>query len=411
MGVFHLEYSDGIYDKYVDKLKDYREDEFKTKEVGKRLSFLQGNKVSSGASYNYLKSAGPVVFTKEEIGDAPLHSLCVKHEGDRVVVNLHTGSFEKAKPEHGLIAGLDVEWNRDTEPEHYQRWLKACRNVLPDPDVLRFIQESLGAALAGVRQKRYLWLYGPPDAGKSTFVRCVEQTVARLHCAMLPDDVSWKKHSSNHNGSLKNLVSNQARIATYPPETNRLRLDVGLLKSITGNDRIEVRGAGDRRNTTGTPVALPILFSNAFPQMDMDDALKRRQVVVGFDHPQQRGTELGEWLEDCNEDLKRCVLHWLIRGSVRCDGKAPAPPAILESVQTDAYQAQDEVGEWLESNRSTIIGDTATDIIPRLDDGLGYETGFSGRRMSGILVMRRFVRKRSNGKTLWYGVDPQSRLT
>ena len=411
MGVFHMEYSDAIYDRYVDRLKDYKDDEIKTKEIGDRLSFLQRNKISSGASYNYLKALGPRTFERSDIGEAPLNHLCVLYKGNRVVVNLNTGSFEDARPEHGLIAGLDIEWNRDREPDLYHRWLEACRNVLPNSDVLSFMQEALGAALAGVRQKRYLWLYGPPDAGKSTFVRCIEQTVSRLHCAMLPDDVSWNKHNSNHNGSLKNLVSNQARIATYPPETNRLRLDVGLLKSLTGNDRIEVRGAGDRRNTSGTPVALPILFSNAFPQMDMDEALKRRQVVVGFDHPQERGTKLGDWLEDCDEDLKRCVLHWLIRGAVRCEGTAPVPPEVLDAVQSEAYEFQDAVGEWLEANRPKIIGETAQSVVTMVDEGLGYETGISGKGMALKLSNRRFTKTRSNGITRWYGYNPQERLT
>ena len=271
------------------------------------------------------------------------------------------------------IATIDLQLSaalasgKEWGPEYYF-WMGMLDSLLDD-GTTRYLQMMLGAALGGGIRRRYLWLYGPPSTGKSTFLNVLHTVLGPLYGVLEKSDVERNRgQAANHNGSLKDAIRSQWRILQYPAEAEKLRIDIPKLKMLTGGDYLRVRGSGDAhgQHVEGAAVGMPILLSNSLPKLEMDSALTERQQIIPFTQRQAQGHDwrvnvLDPKLQDAG--FRSTVLAWMIRGyyEFRQQGD-PLPSEAMNKASVQARQEQDPIGYWLDNDGQQYQGMTSKEL-------------------------------------------------
>ena len=254
-----------------------------------------------------------------------------------------------------------------SRPAYWAAWCRMLDRWLPDRAVQEHLQVLLGGCMSGQLDRRFLWLHGPTNAGKSTFVDCLAQAFAPITTVMEEKDVvTHQLNRPTHAGSVKDILARGARLWLYPGECNRLHLDSGLLKALTGRDRLRARGSGDGsgQESEGIPIGIPLLSSNDHtPKMRMDQALLARMRIIPF--LQTIGRAEGEaWRRQyqvLREDNRfhASVIAWVAMGSIRyrVEGEGSIPAAVYEANRAVVEQI-DPLQHWLTSAEITALSPT-----------------------------------------------------
>lgn len=141
-----------------------------------------------------------------------------------------TGELEPHDPDHLSVVQLAVAFDPAANCPTFDSWLS---EVLPEPGARDALIEDLGMLLdlRGMRQKKALFLSGPPRSGKSTLARIVEAMVGPENSSAeeLTDLASNRFRAAELFGKMLNVASDitAGHVA-----------DVTLFKRLTGEDTI-----------------------------------------------------------------------------------------------------------------------------------------------------------------------------
>ena len=261
----------------------------------------------------------------------------------------------------------------------YEFWMSTLSDLL-DNDTMRYLQITMGAALGGAIRRRYLWLYGPGRTGKNTFLEAIKAALGPLYTVLEKADVEANhRGGANHNGSLKDCIKNQCSISQLPGEAEKLRINIPWFKGWSGGDFMRVRGSGDLhgQHVEGMNVSLPVLVSNAMPNLALDDALLERQQIIPFTRQQPMGQDwrLNQWEPRLlDSGFRQTVLGWLVRGyyEFRKYGE-PDPSEAMLRASRQAERAQDPIFHWLRHEGKEYAGMTAKELCNRANEELEDE--------------------------------------
>jgi P4 family phage/plasmid primase-like protien len=252
---------------------------------------------------NALRSnpSGRWLMNRDELG-VEVGYLPVKNG----VLDLETRELREARPEDYLLGRLPVEYDPEAaiEDTRFKEFL--LQSVKSDDrDKL---QEYAGYTLLKNAQpyKKALFLIGPTDSGKGTFLKTVEHILGEENVASetLYDLVNtrWGTHSIY--GKMAN-VSNEVS-----PEGIS---NVGQFKMLTGGeDKVpaEDKGVSKYRFT----VTQKFLFAtNEFPEVEnADEAFYNRLLFVEF--PNSFSGDEDETLLDDLRDEASAIFNWMLEG-------------------------------------------------------------------------------------------------
>ena len=163
-----------------------------------------------------------------------------------------------------------------------------------------------GYSLLGVNAKKALFLYGPPDTGKSTWQNMMNEALGDLAIgreARIFLDTQFK-------GSLAEALP---RRVCMVGELGEKELDAGLFKTITGNDVVDCQLKNINKPVSMRARCMIISSCNQPPDVPkVDEATKRRFVVIPFRH-QVSGAEKDTAAQDyLMEHCKLPMLAFLI---------------------------------------------------------------------------------------------------
>lgn len=230
---------------------------------------------------NYVASDG---FTP------PREKVCLKNG----VLDLETRDLEDHTPEYYFTSRLEVEYDENAEAE---RWPEFLQNSVGDRRDVKKIEEFIGYCLEawGHEREKNLFVVGPSQSGKSTFVDSVEALFnARPAVTNLtPQQIADTRFDA---AALKEALLNAVN------DINAAKIeDTGTLKRVFSGESTKMERK-HRDAEFGKPRAKHLFSANWTPRLvGEDEAFYRRVLIVEFPNQvpdSERDTELADTLQE-----------------------------------------------------------------------------------------------------------------
>jgi P4 family phage/plasmid primase-like protien len=241
------------------------------------------------------------LFYKENIAeefDSNLHLLGLNNG----IVDLKEWVFREGRPEDYItnstnyslpLGDAELPIHLSTINRHlldvipnYSRFkedlLKFFAQLIPDPDVREYTMTFLAKCLSGENRDEgfYIWT-GSGGNGKSKLIELMQLILGDYGGGLPVSLITGKRASSNSATPEMERTKGLRLVTMQEPEADE-KLNVGLMKELTGNDKIQARGLF-KEPIEFVPQYKLLLMCNDLPNIPSnDDGTWRRLEVVEF---------------------------------------------------------------------------------------------------------------------------------
>jgi len=259
------------------------------------------------------------------------------------IVDLSTGEFRPAQPDDMILKRADVVFDsKATCPQ----WLEFLNQILPDPEIVKFLQQFFGYSLTGEVTEQVLpFLYGQGANGKSTLLSVVEEVFG---------DYAWKTSaqlflSGKADNSKDNMLANlqHRRFVIGAEMSANARLDEAMIKDLTGGDKLMARRLFNEAFNF-RPSHKLLFYGNHQPIVHgVDEGIWRRILHIPFNvqiPPEKQDKKLvARLLKE-----KPGIFNWMLAGCLDWgrEKKLSVPECIRASTQ-EYRDSEDVIGEFL----------------------------------------------------------------
>ena len=169
--------------------------------------------------------------------------------------------------------------------ELYKRVMQLIEQILPDSDTRDFTLKSLASCLDGHNRDENFYIWSGKNAsggnGKSTITELLTKALGEYAVDSPVSLITGKRESSNSPNSALVAIRNKRAVIMQEPESND-QIQAGVLKSLTGGDRISTRELNSTQ-ITFKPNSKFFLCCNRQPHMsDIDGGVIRRLKIIEF---------------------------------------------------------------------------------------------------------------------------------
>lgn len=171
-------------------------------------------------------------------------------DADRYLLNVRNGvlklkqgeiSFVPHSSEYLFSKMADVDYDKKAKCPKWQKFL--CEIFQNDRDKIRYVQKLIGLCLTGdTRLEQLYFFYGCTTRnGKSTLLESVSSMLGDYSVSVRPESLCQKSFADGGGASADLARLKGARLILVSEFKKNALLDVGLLKLLTGNDRLTTR--------------------------------------------------------------------------------------------------------------------------------------------------------------------------
>jgi len=261
------------------------------------------------------------------------------------VIDLQSGKFRSGRPEDMIRTTVPTEWIDLGQP--CPRWEAFLREVFAgDDEIVAFIHRLLGYGVTGQTTEHVFPVFwGAGRNGKSTLVETLADVLGKDVATSIPSDEIMRTRYTG--GPQPFIYQLQGKRLVWSSETNPDRsLNAGLVKQLTGADRIKVRTL-HAKPVEFTPTHLLMLLTNHKPKVDAQDlAVWDRVALIPFnmrfvDKPDAENERPRDpALPARLREEAAGILAWLVRGTLAWQENGLAMP---EKVRLATQEYRDEV--------------------------------------------------------------------
>lgn len=278
-------------------------------------------------------------------------------------VDLRTGELRSGAPEDRisrLTAAAPVPLERFDSALHCPRWLAFLDEALDaDADAIRFLRMWGGYSLTGViKEHTLVFVYGRWGSGKSTAVNTMADILGEYSITVDTSTLTAQKHEA-HKQEIARLDG--ARFA-WASETEKGRAWAeNRIKSLTGGDKITANFMRQNSFEFTPQLKLTIVSNNAPSLTNVDEAIKRRFIILPFDSiPRSKDPNLpdklrAEWSG---------ILSWMIEGCLDWRENGLIRPEVAERATKAYFDEQDVFAQWIEDccEVGSLMADNMTNL-------------------------------------------------
>jgi P4 family phage/plasmid primase-like protien len=258
---------------------DLKKYQHQQKIVGKLITNLK----SAPFKDNVMKEAMERFFKEDFCSrlDSNPYLVCFKNG----VYDLKTGNFRPGRPDDyiSMSAGVDYkEFNDvDDQVEQVHRFLE---KVFPDSDVRKyFLDTTSDVFIGGNLRKLAIFWSGEGDNGKSITQILVEKMLGKYAIKLPTSLITGKRTQSSSACPELVRAGNGVRWAILQEPDKKDKINIGLLKELTGNDSFYARGLYSK-GAEITPMFKTVIICNDPPELPYDDkAAWNRIRVIPFE--------------------------------------------------------------------------------------------------------------------------------
>ncbi|MBR0901213.1 hypothetical protein JQ588_01005 [Bradyrhizobium liaoningense] len=255
-------------------------------------------------------------------------------------VDLKTGGLREPTQDDGITKLTTVAPSQAPCP----RWLEFLRETTGgDTALVRFLQQWCGYGLTGdIREHALVFVYGPGGNGKSVFLN-VTTSILGDYAVTSAMETFVASRSDRHSTELAMLQG--ARVVTASETDEGRPWAEARIKQVTGGDRITARFMR-QDNFTFTPQFKLTITGNHKPTLqNVDDAARRRFLIVPFEFkPERPDPELeSKLLVEAGG-----ILQWMIDGCLDWQQNGLMRPERVMAATKEYFADQDAFSHWLD---------------------------------------------------------------
>jgi len=253
------------------------------------------------------------------------------------ILDLKTGELRPHDPQAMLIKIAGTYYDPEAT---CPRWKAFLQRVFDgDQELIEFVQRAVGYSMTGdIGEQCLFFLYGIGANGKSTFTGVIQDMLG---------DYGMKTRVETLMENKRDVITeevaalNGVRFMLASELAEGQRLNEGLIKDLTGGDRLRARFLY-HDSFEFKPIAKPWLYGNHKPVIKGDDeGVWRRPRLVPFNvviPPEERDHELPAKLA---AELPG-ILAWAVRGCLEYqNGGLKSPKAVTDATQ--AYRIESDI--------------------------------------------------------------------
>lgn len=359
----------------------------------------------------YKKTRG--TQSKKNITDELKHRRPVTPDSfdkDNMLLNVANGYIDLTSRElykHDINKMFSQIANTDySEKMQPAVWLDFLNDIFAgDKEVIRYIQKALGYSLTGSTREQVMFiLHGKGRNGKSIFVETISEILGEYSNNMQAKSLMVKKND-NVNTDIARL--SKARFVTSSEPNEGFRFDEGLIKQITGGDKVTARFLY-AEEFEYTPKFKIWVSTNHKPIIrGTDDGIWRRLVLIPFE------VQIPE--EKVDKDLKYkllreapAILNWMTEGAYMWMREGLEMPDKLKNAGQSYRTEMDVIEQFIEEKCRRIEGGkaTANELYETFkkwaDDNNEYKMD---KNKFGKKMKEKFESKRMNTGVNYFGIE------
>jgi putative DNA primase/helicase len=283
------------------------------------------------------------------MGETPIHQDDLNHAVDHLpcrngVLNLRTLELQPGRKADYFTSCLSLKYDPEADCPLWIEHLRRCTGG--DQTLMRWLWKAFGYTLTGRTDEQCLFfLYGEGQTGKSTTIEVLQHVLGEYSASLDPSKLMAKRFEDEIPSHFARLVG--MRMCTAVEVRKEDRFDEGLIKRLTGGDRIQTRFM--RKDAFDfTPRFKLYLTGNHKPSIyGQDQGIWRRFRLVPFDKEIPDAQKIGGLKEKLMLEAPG-ILAWMAAGAqLWYEEGLGACPAIDDATR-EYRDEQDILGRFIE---------------------------------------------------------------
>jgi putative DNA primase/helicase len=270
------------------------------------------------------------------------------------VIDLRTGEHRPGRPSDYIRSYAPSDWMGLDAPA--PRWEKFLLEIFDnDAEMVSFIQRLLGYGITGLTEEHILpILYGPDGRnGKSTLLETLGSVLGDSLAISSQADAIMETGARGDSPRPFVYALKGKRLVWTSESNEGRRLNAGLVKQLTGGDRLNVRTLHSLP-VEFLPSHLLMVITNHRPHISADDsAIWDRVFLIPFnqrfvDNPKKHNEKNSE--KNLKEKLIKeapGILAWLVRGCLQWQEKGLQPTERVKSSTEEYKLEEDTIGQFI----------------------------------------------------------------
>lgn len=258
-------------------------------------------------------------------------------------VDLRTGQLHPARQGDMITRHTAVV---PTEVADCPTWLRFLEETFcGNAEVIRFVQQFAGYALTGdTTEQRFIFGEGKGGNGKGVLVTTLLGILADYGGTVAMETLTASKHD-RHPTEIARLKGLRLVVASET-EAGREWAEARI-KLLTGGDKLTARFMR-QDDFEFTPNFKLLVMGNNRPSLrNVDEAMRRRLIVVQFNNDVPREKRDPELPEKLKAEWPS-ILRWMIDGCLDWQANRLVCPEDVLSSTDEYFEAQDVFGHWLQ---------------------------------------------------------------
>ena len=332
-----------LADEVVKRIKDEKifvsEDMEEDDAVKARQKHIKYSRNTTGKN-NMLKECEHLLPISPEKMDKDLDVFNIQNG----YIDLKTGELKEHDKTKFFTRISNSEYTDNADAPEWDKFLNDI--FLGDQVLIDYIQRAIGYSLSGYTKEQVMFvLYGNGRNGKSVFLDILNEVFGTYAMNIKPDAIMVTKNSSDATPEIAKLDG--ARLVTTTEPNEGERFDEGLIKQLTGGDRVTARKLYENEFDF-TPQFKLWMATNHKPYIrGRDEGIWRRMVIIPF----EKQIPLPEIDYDLTKKLKNelsAIMNWCVEGYLEWQKHGLAEPAIIKS-QRESYRTEmDSIQAFIE---------------------------------------------------------------
>jgi len=387
-----------LVDDVLEKMKkepilksDDVDEEDAQKNLQKHIKYSRG----SNGKTNMLKESQHLLPISTETFDKDIHLLNVQNG----YIDLKTGDLNDHDRSKYFTKISTVEY---TDKIDCPQWMDFLNQIFDgNQELINYIQRAVGYSLSGSTEEQMMFiLHGNGRNGKSVFLDIITEMLGNYTTNIQPQAIMVKQQSNNASPEIAKLDG--ARLVTTTEPNEGMRIDEGLIKQLTGGDRVTARFLHENEFEF-TPQFKLWMATNHKPFIrGTDDGIWRRMAIIPFT------VQIPKHRIDKNLKYKlrremTAILNWAVEGYAEWQRIGLSEPKTITE-QRNEYRTEMDVTElFIEEccNRKSKGREKAKNLYNAYSQWAKENNQYSMNSTKfGKEMSNKFQKIRSNGS--WY---------
>ena len=262
------------------------------------------------------------------------------------IIDLETGKLLDHDKELMMSKFVPIEMHISNIPSN---WLKFLDEIFQgDKEMIKFIQKAVGYTLTGsIREQGIFICYGDGSNGKSVFLDIVGRLLGDYSATASVDTIIEKKFGSGGTSELARLKS--ARFVTTAENNEGSKLNEGLIKQITGGEKITARFLYGTEFEFYPNFKLWLATNHKPIIRGTDTGIWRRIMAIPFKYKVPEAKRDKSLVFKLEKELPK-IMSWAVEGCLLWQKEGLGIPDVIAKATKDYKNEMDIISTFVSEN-------------------------------------------------------------